>query len=195
MNQGKINQPRFWALWMKSGAVGHFSQKEVPPQHAIKPEEKVTVNYREVVRDMVITARTEKETIWENFKRHSLDYAIALNISSSDVAIIEQEVQRRGGTYPSVIDTALGGFLQFDLEDEKFSLSVKHVCGAHYGGTWADFIFAICISQPSLNKAIGGGTTTISVVPEDWHKKIVRHLQNSNEEPRRANNVYQFHRR
>lgn len=186
---------RFWLKWAAAGAVGHFSQKEAPPQSVSKTEEKNIINYREVVKGMVIEARTRKETGWERFKRHSTDYASALEISSSDLETIEQEVQGRGGMYPSVMDTAREGFLQFNLDDEEFSMSVKHVCGAHYGDSWDNFIFAICTSNPALNNTLGGGTTFISVVPDDWHKKIIRHMRGNEEVPKRASNVYHLHKR
>lgn len=143
-------------------------------------------NFKEKVQQMVARASMRKEKTWETFQEHSANYAKVLNLSANNLVIIEQEVQEIHSMYPDIEETGIKGFLNFDLDGENFSLAVKHVCGAHYGGEWRDYIFAICMSNHKLNQTIGNGTTTISVVPADWHTKIINLLKCDNIKPKPA---------
>lgn len=139
------------------------------------------MNFQERMREIVVNATATKEETWLTFQKHSAEYADALGLSTHDLSIIEDQVQGRLSMYPDLKEVGSMGFLKFDLHGEKFSLSVKHVCGMHYGGQWQDFVFAICMSDLKRNQQLGYGTTLISVLPSDWHEKILFYLKTGGE--------------
>ena len=120
--------------------------------------------------------------LWAAFSSHSADYAAALRLNAKDL------VQLSGAgpglsMYPglreiadkaSVIDVALCGR---QSDSNEFVISCKRVCGAHYGSKWGDFLFAVCISDPSLNTKHGRGVALINVLPEGIHQEICRYLK------------------
>lgn len=124
----------------------------------------------------------EEQTTWHTFLSNHEDYMRALNLTSEHLEVLERS-KGRGSIYPDLTETGSKGFLKFSLDGEEFALSVKHVCGAPYGGSWTDCVFAICLTHPSLNSSVGGGTTLISVVPDEWHQRIVSRLAEKEDSP------------
>lgn len=151
------------------------------------------MNFKKEVRQLITKTLSTKEDAWQTFQKHSAEYAKVLNLSTSDLATLQQDVQERFSMYPGIEETGEKGFLKFSLEGEDFSLTAKHVCGSHYGGEWQDYIFAICMSSSVFNQTIGYGTTTISIVSADWHEKILTHLKNGGREARQLAIVHKLH--
>ena len=141
------------------------------------------MSLKEKVHKMIKKVKLTKATTWETFQKHSMSYSKMLNLSVEDLAVIEEEIQERSSSFPDIAETGEKGFLKFNVDDEKFSLAVKRVCGVHYGGRWQCYIFAICTSSPGLNQTVGEGTTTISIVSEEWNEKILHHLRSDEKKP------------
>lgn len=133
------------------------------------------MGFRDVVRQMVEGTANREAIMWQMFICHAQAYQQSLGTSDDDVSVLERS-QPRAGMYPSASDLANGAFLQVHLDDETFSILAKHVCGAAYGDEWRDCIMVICTSDLSLNESVGGGTTFINVIRDDWHNKLVAHL-------------------
>ncbi|OGN01868.1 MAG: hypothetical protein A3B91_04800 [Candidatus Yanofskybacteria bacterium RIFCSPHIGHO2_02_FULL_41_29] len=138
------------------------------------------MSFASKVRQMVREVVNQEQAIWNSFLTHSSDYMEVLGLSTAELEVLERGRQRRSSMYPSLEETGEKGFIQFMVEGEEFALAVKHVCGAPYGGSWMDSVMAVCLSNPILNTQVGGGTTLISVVPEEWHSKILQHLAKGN---------------
>jgi len=142
---------------------------------------------------MVDDTVREEQNIWQTFLKHSEDYEKALGLSSNDLDVIGQGVQERMSMFPDVAETGAKGFLKLTVQDEEFSLAVKHVCGGQYGGDWQDYVVAVCMTNDFLNQSVGYGTTLINIVPDEWHEQILHHLKNGKEETKGSAMLHTLH--
>ena|SRR3990167_2968450 len=138
------------------------------------------MGFPDEVRRKLDEIKAREASIWGAFLSHSRDYMDALRLSLEDLEVLER-AKERGSIYPDVAEHGARGFLQVEVEGESFSLTVSHICGLHYGGSWQTLLFSVCLSNPELNESVGGGTTLITVVPEEWHRKILSRLSEGSE--------------
>lgn len=131
--------------------------------------------YGDTVREIAAGVVERENALWEVFVRHSEAYVRALEIDDDQVSVLER-AQPHTSCYPDSAELAEKGFLQVKLDGQEFALVVKHVCGAAYNDEWRECIIAFCVSTPDFNESVGGGTTFISVLAEDWHNKLATHL-------------------
>ena len=141
------------------------------------------MDYAGRMRRMIDEINKREQAIWHAFLGHSEEYMEALGLNTDELEVLERGAQKRTSVYPDLVETGGKGFLKFTIEEEEFALAVKHVCGCPYGGKWTESIMAVCISNRNLNDSVGGGTTLINVLPEDWHRKIIHHLTERDEPP------------
>ncbi len=127
--------------------------------------------YGETFRERAEAGRAHDLDIWETVQRHSAAYVEALDLTEEDVRWLE-----RTGHSKDQLEGA-GPF--------GVALYVEHVCGAPYGGPWVDLVQAKPRGsrwgggRPGSGrfKHAGGGTSYISVLDEDLHKKLVAALR------------------
>ena len=135
------------------------------------------MSFIQKVRQKIEAVVNQEQSVWNAFTQHSSAYMRVLELEPKDLEVLKRE-HGRGSMYPDLKETASKGFLQVTIGGKQFSLSVKNVCGAEYGGRWTESILAICTSDPSMNESVGSGTTLISVISEEWHERLVKRLEN-----------------
>ena len=133
------------------------------------------MTFSEKIKNKIDTTKKEERLLWHKTSSHSTDYVQVLQLDKEDLQVIERS-QGRAGIYPSLEDWATIGVLHLDIDGERFALFVKNVCACSYGENWEYRMMAVCESNASLNTEIGYGTTLISIVPDEWHQKILKHL-------------------
>lgn len=116
-----------------------------------KLNEEVKTHLRKKLNHTV--ARNQR--LWEQSKRHSAAYSIIL-----------------GPCNPGPLKS-----LEIAVEDKQFRLYAHATCGVPYGGDWIDLYQACCINDPDLNEMSGGGTTTLKIIPEEWHLKLLEAMR------------------
>ena len=108
----------------------------------------------------------------------SRELAAVLHLDGHDLHVLEQGDGRRPDSiFPTLAESAEAyGFLNVLVDGEEFALFCKHVCGRPYGADWVNLVMAVCTSNEGMSVSTGGGTTRISVLPDEWHQKLVRYL-------------------
>ncbi|MDB4977994.1 MAG: hypothetical protein JWM56_180 [Candidatus Peribacteria bacterium] len=142
----------------------------------LEPEEPFI---RKHLRQRIAGIEAKKEKMWNIAERHSTQYSKVLDLSAEEMKLLAEEREPES-LRPDTEELASQGFVQVPVDGEWISLVAQHVCGLHYDNKWREMIFAICSSEPSLNTSIGKGTTLLSVLPEQWHRKLMEVLESPN---------------
>ncbi|HSX11167.1 MAG TPA: hypothetical protein VLF94_05585 [Chlamydiales bacterium] len=75
-------------------------------------------------------------------------------------------------------DLVVEDCLKLRVEDKIFSLRANRFSGGCYGDRdTKDLIQVSCDNDPSLNRHTGGGTTSITAIPPEWHRKLLLQLE------------------
>ena len=119
---------------------------------------------KEQIKKGIKDHRNQKKMLWNQFVGRSKNYSRALGLSGGDLTTLRD--------IPNIIPP-------ITVDGETFEFSVNSVCGAYYGDEWAEYITCRCTSNEALNMSTGRETTFISVVPYDWHKKIINYLRDN----------------
>lgn len=135
------------------------------------------MSYKDKVRNSINSQRELKSRLWEIVTRHSSAYQRVLALSDADLPLLE-EVQGRAGMMPTLQDHARHSFLKVKLGGAEYALLVKHVCGIPYGATWQNVIMAFSTTHLGYHEEVGGGTTHLTVLREEQHKKLCLVLSN-----------------
>lgn len=129
------------------------------------------MNFPEKVRRRIRSVTAHEQALWRTLVEHSWHYMQVLKLKPRDLEALERS-QHHWGSRDQ-------GFARVTISGEEFSLTVKHVCCLPYGGRWMSFIIASCTSNPMLNASVGGGTTLMNVVPDDWHIRLLERLRSN----------------
>jgi|TARA_B100001971_G_scaffold7939_1_gene6529 hypothetical protein len=142
------------------------------------------MGFAQRARQMVNAINEKEYDIWNTFLKYSTEYEEILKLKESDMETLEDN-QYFKSIYPDLEEIASKGFLKASVYNEEFALTVKYVRVGKHGERWTKkqypvkhhCIFAICTSNPSMNKSIGRGTTLISVLPKAWHERLIEGLK------------------
>lgn len=129
-----------------------------------------------VLRKKISGLMAKQANLWEQAKLRSADICQLLEVSKQDLPRIRACLVSESDKCPS-------GSFDCTIEGKNFRFTIDRVCGSLYGGSWEMVIQAACTSDASLNERIGGGTTLVSVIDEQWHRMLIqesnRHLFDS----------------
>ena len=118
------------------------------------------------VRNRICAVTDRNIRLWKLAQNRSNDLCGLLGIAKKDLSWMRSCF----GFAKSNFSDDCDGPYQFSIQDKKFKLSVDLTSGANYGGGWEYLVQVTCSNDPTVNEAIGGGTTLVNVVAEQWHR-------------------------
>ncbi len=131
---------------------------------------KLNVSIKEKLHNEINSIYSQPSKIWELVKQHSNEYIQALKLFKSDLKTIEDFIQETEGRK---------GFLDLEIEGKEFSLLTNRICAVSYGDDWTDIVQVVCQNDPSLNTQIGMGARHLTVIPDEWHQKVLKKIKES----------------
>ena len=138
------------------------------------------MSFADNVRGKVTEHVKREKELWSKTTMHSAAYRKALKLLESDLEALLR-IKDRPSPLPDTKEHADKNFLAIPVNGKQFALTVHHVCGVPYGGTWTTVILAICTSDDSVNESVGRGTTLITTLSDEWHDKLMARLMGADD--------------
>lgn len=129
------------------------------------------------LRKFLRSESNKDSALFTEVYRHSRNYQDALGLSFDDVVELQRR-QGRLGIYPGASEYISAGLVRVEVNENQFAIFSKHTACHEYSRdhNWEYLLMAIS-SSARINRIAGGGTTWITSVGDDWHRKIIQAIR------------------